>query len=399
MSEQDWEDIAKNFDSLQQSLNSVFIEREEPIEGILVALIAKEHVILLGPPGTAKTMMTRAISSAFDLKHFWVLLTRFSTPDEVFGALDIKAFLEDHVFKRKITNMFPEAEVAHVDEIFKANSSMLNSFLTAINERIFFNPEPIEIPLVTLIGTSNEIPREKELAALYDRFLLRYVTPYINDTNNFISMLKHSDLKGIENYLSAFATSNSKLLEECWEILPSVEIPDQIYESLAELRTSLFTNGVIVSDRRMKQALKVLRAKALLKGRGRVIEDDISILRHVLWTFPDERGTVESLVLKISNPLLVQAKEYLDALEEVAGDLFKKYEVVGKDISKQSELILQASEVATKVKETISKIKAIRKTMVDQGKSTKEIDSYLARARSIQQKIVKEIMGMELDEE
>src|SRR5207247_2952600 len=114
----------------------------------------------------------------------------FTTPEELFGAVSLRA-LENDDYRRVTTHKLPETHVAFLDEVFKANSSILNSILTVMNERRFHNGrEVVEIPLVTLVGASNELPEEDELQALYDRFLLRFVVGYIADDFRFLRMLQ-----------------------------------------------------------------------------------------------------------------------------------------------------------------------------------------------------------------
>ena len=148
---------------LRIDMGKAFPERKQVIDGSLCSILAGEHVLLLGPPGTAKSALVRAIAQAFSGAYFERLLTKFSTPEELFGPISLKALEEDR-FARVIQGKLPEAEFAFVDEIFKANSAILNSLLSLINERVFHNDgAPIRCPLVTLFGASNELPEGKEL--------------------------------------------------------------------------------------------------------------------------------------------------------------------------------------------------------------------------------------------
>lgn len=177
---------------IKNALNAKFFEREKEIEAILIALLSKQHMLMIGSPGTAKSALSADLSKIVQgTNYFQWLLTRFSTPEELFGALSLKD-LEQGVYKRNTANKLPEAHLAFLDEIFKSNSAILNSLLTLINERIFYNNgHPIQVPLMSIIGSSNEYPEEGEgLEALFDRFLLRFEVDYIGDDTNFISMLK-----------------------------------------------------------------------------------------------------------------------------------------------------------------------------------------------------------------
>src|SRR5512140_636166 len=176
---------------LRDELTQTFLERGEVIDGALAALLAGQHVLLIGPPGTAKSMLADELCHRLDGAHYFQwLLTKFSTPEELFGAVSLRS-LENDEYRRVTTHKLPEAHIAFLDEVFKANSSILNSILTLMNERRFHNGrEPMEVPLVTLFGASNELPEEDELQALYDRFLLRFVVGYIADEFRFLRMLQ-----------------------------------------------------------------------------------------------------------------------------------------------------------------------------------------------------------------
>src|SRR5437870_5855294 len=162
--------------TIRDELQQVFLERTELIDGALVALVAAQHVLVIGPPGTAKSMLADEICRRIEgANYFQWLLTRFTTPEEIFGAVSLKA-LEQDDYRRVTAHKLPESHIAFLDEIFKANSSILNAILTLINERLFHNgKEVVPVRLLTLFGASNELPEEEELTALYDRFLVRFV--------------------------------------------------------------------------------------------------------------------------------------------------------------------------------------------------------------------------------
>jgi MoxR-like ATPase len=174
---------------LRADLQGRFPERRDVIEGALAAVLAGEHVLLLGPPGTAKSALVRAVAQAFGGCYFERLLTKFSTPEELFGPISLKALEQDR-YERVTSGKLPEAEFAFVDEVFKANSAILNSLLTAMNERLFHNDgTPTQMPLVALFGASNELPDGKELEALFDRFLLRFDVQYLLRPSSFRAVL------------------------------------------------------------------------------------------------------------------------------------------------------------------------------------------------------------------
>lgn len=282
----------KKLKEIRQAMNAKFYEREREVEGILLALLAKQHMLMIGPAGTAKSALSSELSQIIEgTNYFQWLLTRFSTPEEVFGPLSLKE-LEEGVYKRNTETKMPEAHIVFLDEIFKANSAILNSLLTLINERLFYNDgAPVEVPLMSVIGASNEYPEDGEgLEALFDRFLLRYEIDFIQDERNFFSMLKE---EGQPEKMPSMHVEELKLLQAMTD---QVAIPDEIYEALAEIRRELQDEGIRPSDRRFKQLLCVLRARALLHQRERVEMEDLTILENALWETLDQKNIVMQVV-------------------------------------------------------------------------------------------------------
>src|SRR6478672_8934551 len=177
--------------NIREELKQTFLERSDLIDGALAALLSSHHLLIIGPPGTAKSMLADELCRRIDgANYFQWLLTRFTTPEEIFGAVSLKA-LEQDDYRRVTTRKLPEAHIAFLDEVFKANSSILNAVLTLMNERRFHNGRAVEVvPLITLFAASNELPEDDELQALYDRFLLRFVVSYIDEDFRFLKMLQ-----------------------------------------------------------------------------------------------------------------------------------------------------------------------------------------------------------------
>src|SRR5580765_45977 len=177
--------------SHREELKQLFFDRADLIDSSLATLLFSHHLLIIGPPGTAKSMLADELCRRIEgANYFQWLLTRFTTPEEIFGAVSLKA-LEQDDYRRVTTRKLPEAHIAFLDEIFKANSSILNAILTLINERLFHNGKEVgSVPLLTLFGASNELPEEEELTALYDRFLVRFVVGYITEDYHFLRMLE-----------------------------------------------------------------------------------------------------------------------------------------------------------------------------------------------------------------
>src|SRR5437899_1761932 len=267
---------------IRDELNRTFLERADLIDGALTALLSANHVLVVGPPGTATSMLADELCRRVEgANYFQWLLTKFSTPEEIFGAVSLKGLEEDD-YRRVTSYKLPEAHIAFLDEIFKANSSILNALLTLINERIFHNGrERVSVPLVTMFGASNELPDEEELTALFDRFMLRFTVDYIGEDFRFLKMLE--GLAAGARTVLAFGE-----LDELRARAAKVNLPGGILRSIEELRRNLAAQQIIASDRRWRNALAVLRAHALIFGRGAVNEDDLLFLEHVLWKDPEE---------------------------------------------------------------------------------------------------------------
>lgn len=277
--------------AIQQKLNKRFYDREEEIEALLTALLSRQHLLFIGPAGTGKSVLSSMLGEIVEGSHYFQhLLTPFSTPEELFGVLSLKD-LEQGIYKRNVKNMLPEAHFAFIDEIFKANSAILNSLLTLINERIFYNNGvPIQSPLMTIVGSSNEYIEEGEgLEALFDRFLLRYEVNYIREEESFIAMLKDRTPIQIPKI------SMGELYEHQIRVA-NVDISDSIYQAIAKIRQALHDAGIRPSDRRFKQSLSILRAKAYLAGRNEVNRTDLNIMANVLWETVDQKSATQEII-------------------------------------------------------------------------------------------------------
>jgi len=279
--------------TIREELQQLFLERAALIDGALVALLAAQHMLVIGPPGTAKSMLADEICRRLTgARYFQWLLTRFTTPEELFGAVSLKA-LEQDDYRRLTTHKLPEAHIAFLDEVFKASSSILNTILTIMNERRFHNGrEVVEVPLLTLFAASNELPEEDELLALHDRFLLRFVVDYVEEDFRFLKLLQaRPPAVRTTLALDELAAARAEVA--------ALPVPGHVLRAVTDLRRELRRKDVIVSDRRWAQALGVLRAHAWLAGRAAVEDEDLAFLEHALWRDPAEREPVRTTIREL----------------------------------------------------------------------------------------------------
>lgn len=305
----------ENFLMLKTYLQNKFHERQDVIDGMMVALACGQHLLMIGPPGTAKSQLTQELCSKINgASYFQWLMTKYTTPDEIFGPISLKG-LENDEYRRVTTGKLPTAHIVFLDEVFKANSAILNTLLTALNERVFYNNgHPTPIPLISLFGASNELPQEDEgLAALYDRFLLRYCVDYIQEDSAFAALLNGVAKKTAPQFITLQDIQDIQQF-----VQTKVTVPPNVIDAIIALRREIAELGVSISDRRWVTAVQALKANAALSERSQVmVEEDFEILCYILWNDPEQRRSVAKIVRKLADPLAQRVQEILDEATEV----------------------------------------------------------------------------------
>ena len=369
--------IHKKLLKLETELNGCFMEREKIIRGLLVAAVAKGNLLILGAPGAAKTAIAEALSRQLGGNFFSRLLTKVSAPEELFGPLSLKA-LENDSYKRVTAGKLPEADVAVIDEVFKCNSAVLNTLLPIMNERVYFDDSSTAkaIPLQVLVGLSNELPDggvNGELAALWDRFDLKYIVQYVKEERNFATMLR----------LSAIAPTTRITLQELQVAQQQAEqviITDDIIQALVRLWRELKNQGFMISDRRFRNCLRFLKAHAWLEGRVQVAEDDIAILSNMMWTEPEQIKQTKKIVMGFANPLTVKANEIFDGAFELSAKL--------KETPDGTERTALAAEANHKFKVAQKMLDGLLKQAKSEGKATAKIIERLAQIKEMNENVV-----------
>lgn len=276
------------------------IEREEPARLLLLAALSGEHALLLGPPGTAKSELARRLLRCVSGRYFERLLTKFSVPEELFGPLSLKS-LERDEYRRLTDGYLPSTSVAFLDEIFNANSAILNALLTLLNEREFDNGAGrSRTPLICVVGASNQPPEGAELEALYDRFLLRYAVQPVSD-GAFDRLLDAEPPRGEQ----PVAPLSPEVLEQIRREAASVTIPSCVRGVLAALRRGLVEQKIYASDRRWRKIASALRVAARCDGRTAVDLTDCWLAPHCLWSRPEQRPEIEALLENAVDSVLV----------------------------------------------------------------------------------------------
>lgn len=323
--------IQQRISSLIEQLCEGIHEREQIMAVCLLGAIAGHNTFLFGPPGTAKSLISRRLANAFENpRYFEYLMNRFSTPEEVFGPVSIKELKEDK-YTRKINGYLPTANFAFLDEIWKASPAILNNLLTIINEHIFKNGDDVvQVPLKSLIVASNEVPAENQgLEALYDRFIIRLLVEPIKENEHFKELLNN---KPSSDTLQIKGKISYQMLEEWREKLHDVQISDDTFLIIQTIRQELADKfeelGVYVSDRRWQRAAILLKASAFCNGRKETNHSDAILLKYCLWTTPENREAVEEIVMNA-----IQLCGFTTEIN--LADLDRKKESLDKEIQKE----------------------------------------------------------------
>ena len=355
--------MLERFKQLLGEMNRGIYEKETEISLSLLAALAGESVILLGPPGVAKSMVARQLKTAFkDARSFEYLMSRFSTPDEIFGPVSIQKLKTSDTYERAVDGYLPTADVVFLDEIWKAGPAIQNTLLTVINEKIFRNGNrEMHLPLKLLVAASNELPAKGEgLEALWDRFVIRIESRPIRQEKNFRAMLLERSLADSADFandkiIQGDLFNNKEVLldtkdksalsaksargknnqsasitpeeyAEWTRQISEIGVSEEVLDAISSIRKSLRAvnvdeaaerRNIYVSDRRWKNIVRLLRTSAFMQDREEVAICDLLPIYHCLWQEPEERDAIRNIVIRaLFAPFADKLVEMKNALAE-----------------------------------------------------------------------------------
>ncbi|GAA3251460.1 AAA family ATPase [Nonomuraea helvata] len=378
--------------AIVDELGDRYLERSSVIKALVACMLAGEHSLLLGPPGTAKSELARDLTGRIQDARLWeVQMTKHTDPKQLFGPIDVAALMQgryEQVWDGRATT----ANIAFIDEIGKCGPAALNGMLTYLNERLY-HPEaggsPIRCALLSAICASNEVLEGQESAAIYDRLLVRLEVGYLADVSNFATLIRSATAPAVPP-----AAPTTVLLADVENAVrvhvPRIEVPDPLIDAVCTLRTALHHEGLIASDRRWKKSIRLLQAAAFLDGRRAVTSNDMALLTHVLWDSPAEKTTVEEQVLQLVNPDAKEALDMLNMLDAIEAELNK---LAGQSREKLSEWGIR--EANPKLARSARKLKELLEQSTAAGRSTDTLNEVIARHRAVNSRVMTEALNMQ----
>ena len=340
--------LQEKFATTRKELSAALIERDDEIDLVLTALIAQEHPLLVGPPGTGKSLLLDSLMGWMGGKRFTILLTKFSTPEELFGPISV-AGLKDDKYRRITAGRLPEADGAFIDEIWKASSAILNTLLRLLNERNYDAGDGtlVKVPLKICVAASNEWPQSfeggKELNALWDRFLFRKAVRPVLSAAGRQRLLWHRD------HTPKLSTSITPAeIDQAHREAVVLPWSEDAKDALETILRDLAKEGIQPGDRRQFKAVGAAQAFAYLNAGSQVEPEHLEILAHVLWEDPQEQpDKVAGVVARIANPTGMRVNSLLMEVEQV---------LANTDVKQ----LAQAAGAASKLQEVHKKLGGLK---------------------------------------
>lgn len=337
-------------------MGSVHKERLSVIHGLWVALVARQHLLMLGPGGTGKSFLIRDLASRIlSAQYFETALDETSDPGQVFGPVDIKAMKEEGKHRRRTTNMLPEADIAFIDEFFNANGPTLHGTMPILNERVHHNNgHATQTPLWSAFMGTNKLNADTDQAATWDRIHQRFLMSYVQGRDNIQDMVADSIARRISSYTEPEKASiELSELKTAHDEAMQTKVPQDTWDTFIDLKEELQHAGVEVGSRRIAEGMAAVLANAWINGHSEVTVGDLDVLQNMWWTFQSEIEPVQQIILGVTNPGEKMALEKLNELEKFRADLRSaegqdlddtKKRLIGMEVFKNSKRIMDEAE-------------------------------------------------------
>ena len=376
--------------TIEQEMNAILVERDEAIRCLMLAVISGQSMLMLGEPGAAKSFLAYEFCKRIEQgTYFQWMLNKTSDPSELLGPVSIKGMENDH-YTRVTTGKLPEAHIAFIDECYKANAPVLNIMLPIMNEKIFYNDgQATPIPLITMIGASNEGPEDESLMPFHDRFLFRINVKYVKDAANKKRMYTNfiNARRGLNNLVqkTTITVDEIKLLNEESKM---INVPKDIINQFIKFINTLDKQTIHVSDRRQNECFKIMQASAVLRGAKAVGIDDFKALTYVLWEKEEHIPIIQQEIAKLVNPFDDKIREYRASFETIRKDV--------ESCTDENEKSSKSLEAKGGIEKITSKLNKLITDATKQGKDTTEFIQLRDTMTAYSNEIVQNALGASL---
>jgi MoxR-like ATPase len=388
----------------EASIRGFVRESEDRIHGLVVGFTSKQHVLQVGPPGTAKSLAANLFAKFFQFttddprSYYRKLMSKTLPPDEILGGFDMKAF-ESGIYRRNIDGFLPTARYAHLDEINKMGPMNQNAILDITDEQRSFRngPDDVNVPLISLVGSSNEM-HEDGAEAHADRLALKYWVDQMQEKGSFMNMLRNRSEGNRFEMPEGFELITDEEIDAAHAAVDEVEVGDAILEILWALRKEFDEQSIQFTNRKANFCIDIVKAEALLAGRMTVEAEDLQILQHVLWNDPSEIAPVRKMVLRVANPMHEEISMSVHSAKQELQNARDSYrDLIGQGTNAATARIQATANPRANIEEILVNLKDRLDKSTDNTKTGKLLKKSLNQVIGYKKKILSEIMNIDTD--